>query len=315
MACRSGKVKNARENIDGALAQIDKLEATMESRAGTKESEFKDKISASLKAAGVSDGVEDKRTNIDGKDYAVKVDYASEFDIDAIAKIVTDSLQIVGIIGSSPTPEQAAVSKEAIKAYTDVVNSVAEAAKSESKGGGTVSYSMSKILPGTWAFLYAISSNLYDKDTFGTETVTATAIFHTIVKSEKTIAIDQHFDNAIEIAKENGKSCRRYLAAQGKILDQFLDDEITEETFDSKDKLFDKKIQELQDAMDVTLEKAAPTSKNMAMRIPGYHLPEAVMQTEHNVKKSLARLSPDNPKHVKVIERTKSRLASGHFAF
>lgn len=71
----------------------------------------------------------------------------------------------------------ASMSPEAIDAYTDVVNAVAEAAKSSSTAAASLAFSMNRLAPGTIAFLFASSINIQDDETFGKEAVTTTAIY------------------------------------------------------------------------------------------------------------------------------------------
>ena len=81
------------------------------------------------------------------------------------AAVVISALK-VAMLATDPTVLNAATSPAAIAAYTDVVNTVAEAAKSSSTSSASMSFSMNRLSPGMYAFLYASSVNIKDEDTY-----------------------------------------------------------------------------------------------------------------------------------------------------
>ena len=166
------------------------LEASLEAQKKADETAFFNEIDANLAKAKITDAIQ--------MEYAsnMKVEYTSEFSLDKIAQVIVAVLQAV-VAAKNPASPTPGMDKEAIEAYINVVNTVAEAAKSNSQSSSSLSFSMTRLSPGIYAFLMAKSTSLLDEDTFGSEEVTATSIFYRVMQSIDDIKNQAKFGLAI----------------------------------------------------------------------------------------------------------------------
>lgn len=176
MTCRSGSVQAVADKSVAAKQQIDKLEQMIKSQSDEFKGQFYTEVASHLASAQIADARELAFNS------HVKTEYTSEFSLDKIAAVVTSALKAVAA-AQDPTIKTPALGPDAIAAYTDVVNTVAEAAKSSSTSSASLSFSMTRLSPGLFAFLSASSVNIKDEDTFGCEAVTTTAIFYRFMQS------------------------------------------------------------------------------------------------------------------------------------
>lgn len=176
MACTAGSVKKVADNHVKAADEIKKLEDALKAQNDANKTMFFSEIDSHLASAKITDARQ--------LEYAsdMKIEYTSEFSLDKIAAVVVSVLK-AAIAANNPTSPTPGMDKEAIEAYTMVVNTVAEAAKSNSQSSSSLSFSMSRLCPGMFAFLMAKSTNILDEDTFGSEAVTATSIFYRVMQS------------------------------------------------------------------------------------------------------------------------------------
>ncbi|MEX9253755.1 hypothetical protein [Pseudenterobacter timonensis] len=190
MACRSASVERVADKTVSARDQIEKLQKMIASQNDQHTNAFQSLIGNYCRSAKITDA------RIIGQSSDVKTEYASEFSIDKMANVVVKVLEAAAAV-KNPNVENPATSPEALKAYTNVVNSVAEAAKSKSSSAANLAFSATRLVPGIIAFLYAASVNLKDEETFGSETVTTTAIYYQIVESIDDLTSQAAFDIAI----------------------------------------------------------------------------------------------------------------------
>ncbi|EIF0629162.1 hypothetical protein LFP87_004534 [Salmonella enterica] len=189
MACRSASVERVADKTVSARDQIEKLQKMIASQNDQHTNAFQNLIGNYYKSAKITDA------KIIGQSSDVKTEYASEFSIDKMANVVIKVLEAAAAV-KNPDVQNPATSPEALKAYTNVVNSVAEAAKSKSSSAANLAFSATRIVPGIIAFLYAASVNLQDEETFGSETITTTAIYYQIVESINDLNSQAAFDVA-----------------------------------------------------------------------------------------------------------------------
>ena len=147
MACTSGRVKNVADKTVAAKAQIDKLQAMIKDQEEVNKATFFKAIDEHLADANMTDAKEV------GYSSDIKTEYTSEFSLDKIVAVVTSALKALEK-SYDPAVKVPALTKDAIDAYTDVVTSVAEAAKSSSTSSASLSFSMNRMSPGVLAFLY-----------------------------------------------------------------------------------------------------------------------------------------------------------------
>src|SRR5690606_28304324 len=117
------------------------------------------------------------------------------FSLDKIAKVVNQSLRTISTVKNAKVPDPA-FSEDAIQSYTDMVNTVAEAAKSSSSAASSLTFSMNRLSPGLFAFLSAMSVSLKEEETFGKESVTSTVIFYKVIESIDDLKSETEFSEA-----------------------------------------------------------------------------------------------------------------------
>lgn len=190
MVCTSGSVEKVADAHAAAAEQVKKLEAALTAQSGADKAAFYADIEQHLADAKIHDAIQ--------MEYAfnMKTEYTSEFSLDKIAAVVVAALNAV-VAAKDPTSPTPGMDAEAIEAYTAVVNTVAEAAKSSSQSASSMSFSMTRLAPGIYAFLQAKSTNILDQDTFGSEAVSVTAIFYRIMQSIDDLKNQAEFGLAI----------------------------------------------------------------------------------------------------------------------
>lgn len=189
MACRTPSVERVADKSVNAQNQLDKLTESVKAQRGTLLNEFETRVGENLKKARVSDG-----TLLGSNDY-IKVEYSYEFSLDKIASVIKDTLKAIAVNKDSKS-FQDAFSDEAVESYTDLVNSVSEAAKTKSTATASLSFSMNRLAPGIYAFLSATSASLLEEETFGNESITSTIIFYQLIYSIEDMQNQKQFDEA-----------------------------------------------------------------------------------------------------------------------
>lgn len=187
MACKTPSVEKVVNKSEAAQKQLDRLQQMLDSRDSEYMEKFEKMISENLKKANLDDCeplISEKQ---------VKVEYTSEFSIDRIAGAVKAALNAASKATDKTIPN-AAMSDDAIQAYSEFVTTVAEAAKSSSSSSSSLSFSMIHMCPGFYSFLYACSFSIKDSDTFGDEGISSTAIYYRMVQSSKDLINKAHFD-------------------------------------------------------------------------------------------------------------------------
>lgn len=237
MACTSGSVRNVANNTVRAQKEIDSLQVMIEAQSSADKNKFSNQIAESLAAAHVTDA-----TQIgDGLD--VKTEYASEFSLNKIAAVVTSVLNVIANEQGPTNPF--AMNTRAIDAYADLVNTVAEAAKSSSSASANLSFSMNRLSPGVLAFLYASSVSIKDEDTFGTEAVTTTAIYYRFMQSIDDVRNHTKFGEAIIDAK-NLLNMKRLQAA---LTDELANGKINIDEWKKKDDAYSNAIETIKERL------------------------------------------------------------------
>ncbi len=309
MACRTPNVERVIDKTAKAKEQIEKLESMMIAQEAAKKAAFYHQIQSHLASAQIDDAREtDYQANI-------KTEYTSEFSLDKIANVVTAALK-AAIKATDPLKPMASTSPEAIEAYSDVVVSVAEAAKSSSTAAGSLAFSMSRLAPGTIAFLYASSLNIEDKETFGDEAVTTTAIYYRLIQSERDITLQGAFDaTRIRVAADL-ETYRRFVALQADLVNQLADGTISITEYIDKDGKFSEYAAVLQNRVKYGTLLVEPSSKKTdfvstpkIMRVSG----KPTSTTEELVQAAILKLSNLGSEYKDIIEKTQNRLDNDYF--
>lgn len=236
MACTSGSVQKVVEQTEKAKIQIERLQKMISDQDEDLRQQFYRRIELHLSDARITDAIEN------GYGSNIKIEFASEFSIDKIASAVLAVLKATAATLASKSLPVPAISKEAIDAYTDVVNTVAEASKSSSSLTDSLSFSMVCLNPGLWAFLSASSVTITDKDTFGTEAITTTAIYHRIMESPK------HLKDSMGDLLESSdmRTLFNLRTLQAALFDELGDGKVDLESWEKRDKILSMKIAEVE---------------------------------------------------------------------
>lgn len=294
MACRTASVQRVADKTISAKSQLEKLEKEVSDQKDKQQAIFYAKVTEHLRLAKIADERE-----LDFKDY-IKTEYTSEFSLDAIAKVVTQSLKTIAAVKNAKTPSPA-FSNEAVQSYTDLVNTVAEAAKSSSSAASTLSFSMNRLAPGIFAFLSAASSNAKDDETFGKESITSTVVFYRIVESIDDLKNEGEFNEA-QIDYQNLQNVKTLQAA---LSDDLANGKLTFEEWMNKDKEYEKGVKKIR-----TRLRSRGFSGTGARR--------AMFGTETNVavqtaKHSLLRLTGMGGQYSEAVVELQRRLDENYF--
>ncbi|WP_417357693.1 hypothetical protein [Flavobacterium sp.] len=239
MACRTPSVERVADKSVNAQKQLDKLTESVKAQRDTLLDEFDGKVGENLKRARVSDG-----TILGSNDY-IKVEYSYEFSLDKIAGVIKDTLKAIAANKDSKS-FQDAFSDEAVESYTDLVNSVSEAAKSKSTAAASISFSMNRLAPGVFAFLSATSASLLEEETFGSESITSTIIFYQLIYSIDDLKNQQSFDEAA-IDIQNLMNMKRVQAA---LTDSLADGSISIDDWMARDEKLNAAVERLRARLD-----------------------------------------------------------------
>ena len=239
MACRTPSVERVADKSVNAQKQLDKLTESVKAQRDTLLDEFDGKVGENLKRARISDG-----TLLGSNDY-IKVEYSYEFSLDKIASVIKDTLKAIAANKDSKS-FQDAFSDEAVESYTDLVNSVSEAAKSKSTAAASISFSMNRLAPGVFAFLSATSASLLEEETFGSESITSTVIFYQLIYSIDDLKNQQSFDEAA-IDIQNLMHMKRVQAA---LTDSLADGSITIDDWMARDEKLNAAVERLRARLD-----------------------------------------------------------------
>ncbi|WP_297218849.1 hypothetical protein [uncultured Desulfovibrio sp.] len=238
MSCQSPSVQAVMQKTAKAKSQIDELENLVKKQDKAHKKFFSDTINSHLSEAKINDS----REIYYGFD--IKTEYTSEFSLDKIASVVTSVIKAAGK-AMDPNVKQPATSPDAIAAYVDVVNAVAEAAKSSSTAAGSLSFSMNRMSPGLYGFLYASSMSIKSDDTFGSEAVTSTIIYYKFIESIDDIKNEAKYGAALI----DYKNLMNMKTIQAALTDDLAAGKIDIDTWTKKDASFEKAIKTIEDRL------------------------------------------------------------------
>lgn len=306
MACTSGSVERAAKNAVGGMAAVENLQKALQGQESANKAKFYGEINSHLTDAKLTDAREISYNS------DIKTEYSSEFSLDKIAGVVTAALK-AAVAATDATVPAAATSPAAIEAYTDVVNTVAEAAKSKSTSSASMSFSMNRLSPGLYAFLYASSTNITDVDTFGTEAVTTTAIYYRFMQSIDDVKNQAAFGAAIIDAQ----SYLKMKTLQAGLLDALGAGSIDIDEFTKKDNAYDGQVKKLLARLkEAKFDTAKPL---MLTRGHGFGAPvshsfaEGSAENQELVRAAIKRLSAKGDAYKIVIKTSEARLACNYY--
>lgn len=296
MACRTAKVERVTDKSIAAKNQLERLSEEITNQKEKHLTSFKAKVTEHLRNAKVNDERE-----LDYNDY-IKTEYTSEFSLDKIAKVVNQSLNTISKVKNSGVPNPA-FSEEAIESYTDLVNSVAEAAKSSSSAASSLTFSMNRLSPGIFAFLSAASISLKEEETFGKESVTSTIIFYKVIESIDDVKSETEFNESLIDSQNllNLKTVQAQLTdqlAKGTLdLEEWLvrDDALTVAIDRVRRRLHDRLFSGLKANADAAiLDAGSPENRKLVMA-------------------AVEKLSAKGGKYAIAVERIQTRIEQSYF--
>lgn len=196
-----------------------------------------------------------------------------------------------------------ATSPEALAAYGDLVNSVAEAAKSSSSAAASLSFSMTRP-PGMFSFLYATSVNIKDVDTLGSEAVCTTAVYYCFMQSIDDLKNEAEFN----LTKIDVNSLVHMKTLQAALIDELANGAIDINIWMAKDTAYSMAIQKLQDRVNAHRFKngldMVPVNVNLE-RIPSQALSVA--------NAAIEKLVSMGAEFKAALAKTKHRVESLYF--
>lgn len=299
MTCSSGSVQAVANKTLEAKKQIDKLHLMIELQNETNKAKFFNEINKHLADAKV------EKASVISFSSDIKTEYTSEFSLDKIAAVVTSALKAAAA-AKDPDIKDPVTSPEAIQAYTDVVNTVAEAAKSSSTASASLSFSMNRLSPGMFAFLYASSVSIKDEDTFGSEAITTTAIYYQFMQSSEDVQNEAEFGATLIDA-------RNYLkmkTIQAGYTEQLSKLEIDIQTWMKLDEQMTEAVEKLKKRLDAHKAKGLLKSGTPALT------KEDSMRSAANqeiVRDAIQRLTAKGEAYKVVAEISKTRLANLYY--
>ncbi|MBN24476.1 MAG: hypothetical protein CL578_05440 [Alteromonadaceae bacterium] len=292
MGCNSGSVDDAvKANIEAEKA-VKKLQNALEHDKDSLKAKFFAEIDDSFAEANITDGRQI------GYSYDIKTEYTSEFSLDKISGVVLSALQ-AAIAAQDPTAKTPGTSPAALNAYSDVVVAVAEAAKSSSESAASISFSMNRLSPGLYAFLYASSTNIKDEGLFGTEAVTSTAIFYRFMQSIDDIKNEAAFGEAL-IDASNLIAMK---TLQAGLTDRLAKGEITPDDWERLDGQYSGMIDTIRDRLNAAGQP--PVLKQKSWSGPS--------SDEKIVLTAIKKLSSMGDEYIPIIKQSQSRIDSNYF--
>ncbi len=301
MACRSASVERVADKTVKAKEQVNKLQEMIKAQEADNKSAFFKNIDSHLADARVKDAREISYNS------DVKTEYTSEFSLDKIAAVVTSALKALEK-ATDKSVKAPATSPDAIAAYTDLVNRVAEAAKSSSNAAASLSFSMNRLSPGVFAFLYASSVNIKDDETFGSEAVTTTAIYYRLMQSIDDVKQQAAFGQALIDAK----NLIDMKILQAALTDQLADGKLDIDEWTKKDDAYSAAIRKIQARLDAAKFETArlramPKAALLGAPASGTEVSEKL------VRSAIRRLSAKGDAYKVVIQTSEARLKSHYY--
>jgi len=293
MACRTPDVERVADKHVKAQEQIDKLEVSLKSKNEEYKKEFFEEIDQNLADAKITDGKQLDYNN------QIKVEYTSEFSLDKIAKVVIAAVN-AAVAANNPASPTPGMDKEAVEAYTAVVNTVAEAAKSKSTSAASYSFTMTRLCPGMYSFLMAKSTSILDDETFGTEAVSATVVYYRVMQSIDDIKNEAKWGLAVIDAK----NLLDMKVIQVALTQRLASGEIDLDTWVDLDSKYEGIIQMLKDRL-AEHGWEAPLEDHEAFINLDKHIGET--------KTAINTLKGMSVRHQRVAKHIERRLSSSNF--
>ena len=184
MGGAQGKVSDTAKRSEAANTTLKNFAKNRENDAEEYKDEFQKKITEELLRAGINDQTFPIALGIQHQ-----TEYASEFNVDKLADVVTSALKSVQAAtgDDGKVTMETATSDDAMESYVQLVGSIAASLKSSSSSASNFTFQMTKIGPGMFAFISARAANLTDEKLFGSEAVSCSTFVYTFARSIQDI--------------------------------------------------------------------------------------------------------------------------------
>ncbi len=156
-----------------------------------------------------------------------------------------------------------------------------------------MTFSMYRLSPGNYSFLYAKSANIKDEDTFGSEAVTSTSIYYKLIQSID----DVKNDTAFGVAVINAELVIKVKKLQIENLNSLASGEKTIETYMELDKSYTKLLKDYQEELDNSGYKAKK---------------HFVLTADHRSRHSISDESAANQEDVRTAIRKLSKMGNAY---
>lgn len=241
---------------------------------------------------------------------ATQIDYHSEIITAFKSEVITEKIEtiVTALIQSANNNIDASIvdlktTTNDINAYINMVSTIIEVSKSFSSSLNNLQFSMNRLSPGIFIFLFASSLQIKNEQLFGNDIVTTTNLHYTLMHSIDDVKNKANFDaRMIDI-----NSLIRLKALQAALLDDLANDIIEFETWQKLDRFYTKAILAIANRLGGNLThlpflRAIPISKEQS------DINKSV------IKSALVKLSLNqNTNNAIAIHKTKERLANSHF--
>lgn len=230
MACKSGSVQKAEKKSGEALNAIKALQLKMEKLAQEKENEFQQKINLKSQELNVNDFL------ILNSASNVKIEFTHEFNVDALVPIISTALKIAAsaIAGGGSSVLATLLKSENLDLFSSLLGGISDSLKTVSNSSANVLFSMNRLAPGFFAFISVRSETIYDKDTFGEESITAASYLYAFGYSEKHASEVTDIKETIALIE----IINRYNDALVGLVDKLIGNAVTLSTCENLSKLY-----------------------------------------------------------------------------
>ncbi|KOS04795.1 hypothetical protein AM493_01100 [Flavobacterium akiainvivens] len=308
MACRTASVERIADKSIAAKKQLEKLLDDISLQKEKYKTVFEQNVTKHLASANITDAVE-----IDYNDY-IKTEYTSEFSLDKIVAVVKDSLEAI-VASQGLQLAQALVTPGTIDAYSDLVTSIAEAAKTSSATATSLSFSKNRLHPGLIAFISAISISMKDKETFGEESVTSTIVYYKVISSKSDLLTGI----AVTMILIDTQTLLQFKKLQAALVDALANDTLTLEEYLKKDEIYSDRVAKLEQKIKQYGQpipgpsQIAPTVKKDNKFSAALPLPKNVSREQLVVSMAIEALQDRGGDYSAVIQKAQERIKANYY--
>lgn len=229
-----------------AIEAIKNLENSLKKYEKEYYQEFDERIEEVAASAKLGEMTETNRI------FRIKTEYQSEFSLAKIAAVIGSVLKVAAAT-RGPSFDKIPLNSEAVDAYTDLVNSIAEAAKTNTQMETSFTFNWIKLTPDFAVFLMSKSSSIQDEALFGSESVCSTAVLYKgfNVTSVEKLKVESEEPNLVGPAAAEFKALVAFKALQLSLSKRIAEDLITIATGIKLDGKYAMELVEINDRIKI----------------------------------------------------------------